>query len=89
MAGLTFKIFDSYRTQQAVNHFVGWAKEDTSELKIKKKYYPCIDKKDLIPLGYIADKSAHSRGNTLDLTLVELKNCRELDMGTYFDFPVE
>ncbi len=83
--GLALKIFDCYRPQRAVDHFVSWA-EDFSDTKMKKVYYPLIHKKDLIPLGYIADKSGHSRGSTVDLTLVEVKNKKELDMGTPFDF---
>ena len=83
--GLCIKVFDSYRPKRAVDHFIRWAK-DPLKTKMKKKYYPHIDKKDLIPLGYLSANSAHSRGSTLDLTLVKLDDRNELDMGTYFDF---
>ena len=53
---------------------------------MKEVFYPDVDKKDLIPSGYIADKSSHSRGSTLDLTLVDMSTGKELDMGSSFDF---
>ena len=84
-AGYTLKIFDCYRPQQAVNHFVEWV-NDADDQKMKAEYYPDEDKTQLIQKGYIADKSGHSRGSTLDLTLVESATSTELDMGTPFDF---
>ena len=81
----SLKIFDCYRPQRAVDHFVRWAK-DLSDLKMKSEYYPSIDKKNLFKDGYIAEKSGHSRGSTVDLTIIDLNNHRELDMGTHFDF---
>ena len=83
--GLALKIFDGYRPQQAVNHFIRWA-ADEDDKKTKDKYYPEIDKKDLFRLGYIARKSGHSRGSTVDLTLVDIETGEELDMGSGFDF---
>ena len=86
--GLGIKIFDAYRPQRAVNHFVQWAK-DLSDTLMKAKYYPEVEKGDLFKKGYIADKSSHSRGSTVDLTLVNKapgEKPRELDMGTGFDF---
>ncbi|MBE8221797.1 MAG: M15 family metallopeptidase [Bdellovibrionales bacterium] len=83
--GYSLKIFDCYRPQKAVDHFVRWAK-DIGDTKMKNIYYPKIDKLDIIPKGYIADKSGHTRGSTADLTLVNIKNNIELDMGTPFDF---
>lgn len=83
--GYSFKIFDGYRPQQAVDHFQRWAK-DLNDTKMKKEYYPEVAKEDLFRLGYIAAKSGHSRGSTVDLTLVELKTGKELDMGGSFDF---
>ncbi len=83
--GLAFKIYDGYRPQQAVNHFQRWAL-DASDTKMKKRFYPKIDKGELFPLGYIARRSGHSRGSTVDLTLIELKTGSELDMGSPFDF---
>lgn len=83
--GLSLKIFDAYRPQQAVNHFVRWAKvlEDTL---MKKEYYPNVPKKELFKRGYIASKSGHTRGSTVDLTIIDLKTNKELDMGSPYDF---
>ncbi len=68
---MTLKIYDCYRPQQAVNHFVRWAK-DISDTKTKKEFYPTVDKRHLFRDGYIADRSGHSRGSTVDLTIVPL-----------------
>ena len=84
-AGYTLKIFDCYRPQKAVNHFVEWV-HDADDQKMKAQYYPNEDKSQLIQKGYIADKSGHSRGSTLDLTLVESSSLAALDMGTPFDY---
>ncbi len=83
--GYTFKIFDAYRPQRAVNHFTDWARK-TEDTLTKKEFYPNVAKKDLFSLGYIATKSGHSRGSTIDLTLIDLKTGRELDMGSPYDF---
>ncbi len=83
--GLILKIFDGYRPQQAVDHFVRWA-EDLDDQKMKAQFYPDVDKKDLFRLNYIAEKSGHSRGSTVDLTLVDVNTKEELDMGSGFDF---
>jgi len=68
---LSLKIYDCYRPQRAVNHFVRWAK-DTGDTKMKNEFYPTVDKKNLFRDGYIAAKSGHSRGSTVDLTIVPL-----------------
>jgi len=81
--GLGLKIFDAYRPQQAVQDFVLWAR-DLGDVGQKKAYYPDVDKKDLFAKGYIAGKSGHSRGSTLDLTVVA--NGVEIDMGSPFDY---
>lgn len=83
--GYQLKIFDAYRPQKAVNHFIRWGK-NLNDTKMKALYYPNIDKKDLFNLGYLAKKSGHSRGSTFDLTLVDKKTGQELDMGSHFDF---
>ena len=70
--GLSLKIFDAYRPQQAVNHFVRWAKVGNDTL-MKTEYYPKIPKNKLFKLGFIASKSGHSRGSTVDITLVSTK----------------
>ena len=79
-------IFDAYRPQRAVNHFARWAK-DLSDSKMKQRYYPEVEKTELFSQGYIAGRSGHSRGSTVDLTLVSLTApYQQLDMGTFFDF---
>ncbi len=84
--GLGIKIFDAYRPQRAVNHFVRWAR-DISDTRMKAEYYPEVDKRNLFREDYIAERSGHSRGSTVDLTLVSLSDPhRALDMGTPFDY---
>ncbi len=85
--GLGLKIFDAYRPQRAVDHFVRWA-SDLADTKMKQKYYPGVAKKDLFKEGYIAARSGHSRGSTVDLTIVSLddETAEELDMGTGWDY---
>ena len=68
---LSLKIYDAYRPQRAVDHFVRWAK-DLSDTLTKKEFYPTIDKSRLFVDGYIAEKSGHSRGSTIDLTIVPI-----------------
>jgi len=82
---LSIKIYDSYRPQRAVNHFMRWTK-DLNDTLNKKGYYPNILKKNLFKEGYIASKSGHSRGSTLDMTLVDIKTGQPLDMGGPYDF---
>lgn len=68
---LSLKIYDAYRPQRAVDHFVRWAK-DLSDTLTKKEFYPTVDKSRLFVDGYIAEKSGHSRGSTVDLTIVPI-----------------
>jgi len=83
--GLGLKTFDCYRPVRAVAHFVRWAR-DTADIRRRADFYPGVDKRDLFRLGYIASRSGHSRGSTVDLTLVRREDGRELDMGSPFDF---
>ena len=69
--GVSLKVYECYRPQQAVDSFVSWAK-DLGDNKMKKEFYPKVDKSRLFADGYIAEKSGHSRGSTVDLTLVSL-----------------
>ncbi|MCB0512890.1 MAG: M15 family metallopeptidase [Bacteroidetes bacterium] len=78
-------VFDAYRPQRAVQNFVEWTK-NIDDTIAKSEFYPEVDKKDLFILGYIAEKSGHSRGSTVDLTIIELSNKKEIDMGSAFDF---
>ena len=83
--GLGLKIFDGYRPKRAVDHFIRWA-ADPNDSKMKQQYYPEFAKKDLFKLGYLASRSPHSRGSTVDLTVIRLDTKEELDMGSPFDF---
>ncbi|MGW2594932.1 M15 family metallopeptidase [Streptomyces sp. NPDC001515] len=69
--GYSLKVYDCYRPQRAVDHFVRWAK-DLDDETMKGEFYPRVDKTRLFADGYIAEKSGHSRGSTVDLTLVRL-----------------
>ncbi|MGP4009390.1 M15 family metallopeptidase [Streptomyces sp. 4N124] len=69
--GYSLKVYDCYRPQRAVDHFVRWA-EDLDDQAMKGEFYPNVDKTRLFADGYIAEKSGHSRGSTVDLTLVRL-----------------
>jgi zinc D-Ala-D-Ala dipeptidase len=82
---LGLKVFDCYRPQRAVAHFVRWAQR-IDDIKNKPEFYPDVPKRDLFKQGYISERSAHSRGSTVDLTLVRRADARELDMGSPFDF---
>lgn len=82
---LSLKIFDAYRPQQAVDHFMKWAKKPNDTLK-KSQFYPNVKKSALFKKGYIAKKSSHTRGSTVDVTIVDLKKGEALDMGSSFDF---
>ena len=82
--GLVLKVFDCYRPTRAVANFERWAR-DISDTAAKAEFYPNVDKRTLFRDGYIASRSGHSRGSTVDLTLAHA-NGRELDMGTPFDF---
>ena len=84
--GLGLKVLDCYRPTRAVAHFVRWAR-DIADVARRADYYPNIDKRELFRLGYIAERSGHSRGSTVDLTLVRRAGGKgDLDMGTPFDF---
>ncbi|CAA6811904.1 MAG: D-alanyl-D-alanine dipeptidase (EC [uncultured Sulfurovum sp.] len=83
--GLGLKVFDAYRPQKAVDHFVRWGR-DLSDKKMKSIYYPTVKKKHLFRDGYIAKKSGHSRGSTVDLTIIDLESKEALDMGSSFDY---
>ncbi|RCH67251.1 D-alanyl-D-alanine dipeptidase [Streptomyces sp. SDr-06] len=69
--GYSLKVYDCYRPQRAVDHFVRWAK-DLDDERMKAEFYPRVDKSRLFADGYIAEKSGHSRGSTMDLTIVKL-----------------
>jgi len=83
--GYRLKIFDTYRPTTAVKHFILWGIED-QDLRMKSFFYPNVNKQDLFSEGYIAKKSSHSRGSTVDLTLLDMQTGKELDMGSPFDY---
>lgn len=86
--GFGLLVFDCYRPQRGVDHFVRWAK-DTADLRTKAEYYPNVRKSRLFEDGYIASRSGHSRASTVDLTIVRRRpdgSVEALDMGTPFDF---
>ena len=83
--GYRLKIYDTYRPQRAVDHFVEWAKK-ADDTRMKQYFYPDLDKTILFPRGYILAKSGHSRGSTVDLTLFDMNTEKEVDMGGTFDW---
>jgi D-alanyl-D-alanine dipeptidase len=82
--GFGLLIYDAYRPQRASDYFAEWAKDD-ADTTMKLQYYPNVDKKDLFSKGYISLKSGHSRGSTVDLTIVSLKTKQILNMGSPYD----
>ena len=83
--GYRLKIYDAYRPQKAVDHFVRWA-ADISDVRMKTYFYPDLDKSVLFDQEYIMAKSGHTRGSTVDLTLFDMNTEKELDMGGTFDW---
>ncbi len=82
---LCLKIYDGYRPQQSVNHFMRWAKNFDDTIN-KHRFYPKVKKKNLFKEEYIASKSGHSRGSTVDLTIINGNTGECLDMGSPYDF---
>ena len=83
--GYSLILYDAYRPQRAVDFFVQWSKNINDTIN-KRIYYPNIKKSELFKLGYIAYKSGHSRGSTVDVSLIEMSTNKVLDMGTIFDY---
>ncbi len=82
---LCLKVYDGYRPQRAVNHFIRWAR-DLNDTVNKSQFYPEVNKRNLFKEGYIASRSGHSRGSTLDLTITDGETGEPLDMGSPYDF---
>jgi len=82
--GFSLKVFDCYRPRRAVDDFAAWARNPKDEAR-KADYYPNIDKSQLFDLGYIAERSGHSRGSTVDVTMVNARSGAEVDMGSPYD----
>ncbi len=85
MQNICLKVYDGYRPQRAVDHFMVWAR-DLGDTINKQQYYPRVEKRNLFNEGYIASKSGHSRGSTVDLTLTDGNTGEPLDMGSPYDF---
>ena len=83
--GYRLKIYDAYRPQKAVDHFVRWA-ADIPDVAMKPYFYPDLDKSVLFAQEYIMEKSGHTRGSTVDLTLFDMATEKEVDMGGTFDW---
>lgn len=83
--GYRLKVFDAYRPQCAVDFFMEWA-ADTTDVRMQDYFYPELTKSVLIPQGYIAENSGHTRGSTIDLTLFDMNTEKEVDMGCTFDY---
>jgi len=83
--GYRLKIYDAYRPQRGVDHFVRWA-ADVSDTRMKHYFYPDLDKSVLFDQEYIMEKSGHTRGSTVDLTLFDMTTEKEVDMGGTFDW---
>ena len=83
--GYRLKIYDAYRPQKGVDHFVRWAK-DVPDTLMKTYFYPDLGKDVLFPQNYIMEKSGHTRGSTVDLTLFDMATEKEVDMGGTFDW---
>lgn len=83
--GYRLKIYDAYRPQKAVDHFVRWA-EDIPDTLMRQYFYSDLDKSVLFDQEYICAKSGHTRGSTVDLTLFDMRTEKELDMGGTFDW---
>lgn len=84
VCGYRLKIFDAYRPACAVRRFVLWGIED-QDIRMKPYFYPELEKQDLFSKGYIASESSHSRGSAVDLTLLDMRTGKEVDMGSPFD----
>lgn len=82
---LSLKVYDGYRPKRAVNHFMKWAK-NLNDTVNKKAYYPDVNKLDLFVEGYIVGRSGHSRGSTVDLTIIDANTGEPIDMGSNYDF---
>jgi D-alanyl-D-alanine dipeptidase len=83
--GYRIRVYDAYRPQRAVDHFKAWAR-DIGDTRMKAYFYPELDKSVLFEQGYIASRSGHSRGSTIDLTLFDMNTGHNVDMGGTFDY---
>ncbi len=83
--GYALKIYDAYRPQMAVDHFMRWA-QNTTDTLTKAYFYPYLSKEEVFEKQYVAKRSGHSRGSTVDLTIMDMKTGKDVDMGGTFDW---
>ena len=83
--GYGLKVYDGYRPKCAVEHFIRWVNTEENG-KTKDFYYPGMTRLEVFQGGFIAKKSSHTRGSTVDLTVIKLDTGIEVDMGGSFDF---
>ena len=83
--GYALKIYDAYRPQMAVDHFMRWA-QNTTDTLTKAYFYPYLSKEEVFEKQYVAKRSGHSRGSTIDLTIIDMATGKEVDMGGTFDW---
>lgn len=83
--GYRLKIYDAYRPQCAVDYFMAWA-QDISDDRMREFFYPELEKAVIVPRGYVAERSSHTRGSTVDLTLFDMATQKDVDMGCTFDY---
>lgn len=83
--GLGLKVFDAYRPQRSVDHFIRWCSE-SGDTPTQGRFFPELERAELFEKGYLIKHSSHSRGSTVDLTVIDLESGQELEMGTEFDF---
>ncbi|MEU5092409.1 D-Ala-D-Ala dipeptidase VanX [Streptomyces sp. NPDC021356] len=78
--GFGLLLWDGYRPQRAVDSFLHWSKQP-EDGRTKHRHYPNIERPEMIENGYVAARSGHSRGSTVDLTLYHLESGDLADMG--------
>lgn len=83
--GFRLKVFDAYRPQKTVDHFILWSLQSEDRLDLKEHFYPKSSRSELFEMGYLAKNSSHSLGVAIDLTIVDEKSLEEIDMGGHFD----
>jgi D-alanyl-D-alanine dipeptidase len=79
-------LFDAYRPVKAVEFFLSWSQRSEDRMDLKQRFYPELSREELFLKGYLAKRSSHSRGSTVDLGLWDQKTSRPLEMGSEFDF---
>lgn len=84
--GYSLKVYDAYRPVKAVKFFLEWSERVENNPLFKERFYPKYQRSELFKAGYLSEKSSHSRGCTVDLTLVDREQGKDLEMGSCFDY---